>query len=104
MNADRKTDVPMSPLMWEQMPTLTKESIRPFLGSFTSRDPGMQKVAHSTDLIKDILMEGHMARRGMDKVKETHRGGKAAVLDVGIAGRHYDSQSSKRKKVIIEWA
>lgn len=49
-------------------------------------------------------MEGHMACRDMDKVKETHRGGKAAVLEVGIAGRHYDSQSSKRKKVIIEWA
>lgn len=34
-------------------------------------------------------MEGDMAYRDMDKVKETHKDSKAAILEVGTAGRHY---------------
>lgn len=51
----------------------------------------MQKVAHSTDLPENILMEEDMACRDMDKVKETHKDGKASILEEGTAGRHYYS-------------
>lgn len=78
--------------------------MRPVLGSFTSQDLGMQEVAHSMGLTEDILMEGDMACRYMDKVKDTYKDGKAAILEVGTAGRHDYSQSGKRKRVITEWA
>lgn len=77
--------------MWETDATLTKGSIRSLLVSFTSDDLGMEMVAHSKELIEGILMEGDVACRDMDKVKETHKEGKAAILDVGTAGMHYYS-------------
>lgn len=40
--------------------TLIKDFIRHVLGSFASHDPGKERVAHSADLIEDILMKEDM--------------------------------------------